>query len=103
MKSCVVQGPFHKVTCKEYHRKYTTPPIFSEYKLNWILCVSNIICSAILVFVLQTYQWLYCIDIGLAATYIFNMLYANCTVVDVLNVQQRMALGLIRFLNLLLA
>lgn len=73
MKSCVVQGPFNKVTCKEYRRKYTTPPIFNEYKLNWVLGITNIACSVILMFVLQTYQWFYCIDIGLAATYVFNM------------------------------
>ena len=74
MKSCVVQGPFRKVTCKEYNRKYTTPPIFNEYKINWILCLVNLVASIVMTFALQNYQLFYCIELGLAATYLFNVL-----------------------------
>ena len=72
MNSYVVPGTLNKVTYRYYNRRYTTPPIFQEYRFNITVCLTSIICAAVLLLIPECYNLLYAIDVALSFAYLFT-------------------------------
>ena len=76
------KGSLSTITYKRYNKKYTTPPIFSCYKFNIVLCLTGLATGLVFLLLKDVYQYLFFIDVSLAlaymvTTHIIKPMYQN--------------------------
>lgn len=74
MKQYIYKGPICNTIYRRYNKEYCTPPIYSAYNFNWILCLFGILTSVIFTYFSAEYTYVFFIELAFGLSYLVNSL-----------------------------